>query len=34
MREKRKLDTRDRVRIVTSNDFITACGLEMYLINI
>lgn len=28
MREKRKLDTRDSVRIVTSNDFITACGLE------
>lgn len=25
---QRQLDTRDNVRVVTSNDFITACGLE------
>lgn len=28
MREKRPVDTRENIRVVTSNDFITACGLE------
>lgn len=28
MSEKRKIDTRESVRVVTSNDFITACGLD------
>lgn len=28
MGEQRELDTRDSIRIVTANEFITACGLE------
>ena len=28
MENKRQIDTRDSIRVVTTNDFITACGLE------
>lgn len=28
MSKKREIDTRENVRVVTSNDFITACGLD------
>lgn len=33
MAEKRELDTRKSIRVVTANDFITACGLEDISLN-